>query len=215
MPELHHTVDLTEAILFDSKTLFKEMALLRPNAIKKATTGFQWMHDNHIQGVLIGGMATAHWSQDRPLTPDMDVMVNDIEGVKAILAQQQIPFEPLAGIEGRYEGIQVPSLDIDFLDANKGNKALNQHIMNTASLQRIGGVSFHVADPHALSIGKMWSGRNKDFEDGFNLFKSGNVKPDVLKAHLKTLSPSLKGSDVSGKEIWGYAQHLIPNRKTA
>lgn len=210
MPDIHHTVDLTEVVLFDSKTLFKEMALLRPNAIQKAQKGFQWMHDNFIDGVLIGGMATAHWGQDRALTPDMDVMVDDVNNIKTMLHFQNIPFQPLAGIKGRYEGIHVPSLDIDFIDATKGNVQLNQHIMKTASLQRIGGVSFKVADPHVLSISKFWSARNKDLDDGFNLLKSGNIKQDTLKTHLQTLRPSLKNSDTSAQDIWGYAKHLIP-----
>lgn len=204
-------VDLTESVLFDSKSLYNEMALLRPNAIKKATTGFQWLHDNKIRGVLIGGMAVAHWSQDRTLTPDVDFLTDEFDKVVQLLNTQKIPYEQLGGQKHLYSGIHVPSLDLDFLDAEGGNTALNHHIMKTATLQRIGGVSFYVADPHVLSIAKMWKARNKDMEDSFNLLKSGSVNKDTLKQHLLSLKPAIK-DDVSGKEFMGYANHLIPQQ---
>lgn len=208
--QLHHTIDLTQECLFASKTLFKEMALLNPNAIKKTTNAFQWVHDNQINGVLIGGMSVAHWTKDRTITPDVDILTSELSKVIELLQAQNIHYNNLAS-DGRYGGISVPSMDVDFLDATKGNVKLNQYILKTATPQMIGGISFLVIDPATLAIAKMWTGRNKDTEDSFNLMGSGNLNKKDFLYHLKMLSPTLKGSDISPKELGDYANSLIPH----
>ena len=136
------SVDLFCEALFDSKTLFKEMALLNQNAIKKTQNAFEFVQQHGINAVLIGGMAVAHWSHDRSLTPDVDFLVPDLNSVKQVLQQQNYPLQPLAST-GAYGGIVVPQLDADFLDANQGNTAFNHYVLQTAVTARIGGVIIH------------------------------------------------------------------------
>lgn len=50
------SVNLREVALFDSPSLFKEMAVLNKNAIAKTQTAMQFIHDNNIPGVIIGGL---------------------------------------------------------------------------------------------------------------------------------------------------------------
>ncbi len=200
-------IDLTLECLFDSKTLFREMALLRKNAVDKATQAFQFIYDNGIQGVLIGGMAVSHWTVDRELTPDVDFMTDDMAKLLTILDGKNMVHQPLASVRGDFEGIVVPELDADFIDADKGNVEFNHYIMNTARPARIGGLTFKVVDPAVQTIMKFDLGRAKDMEDAFKLLQSGNVKKEDLKRHLKALKNYLSG-EADAKEIWSYAQTL-------
>jgi predicted nucleotidyltransferase len=198
------TVNLLEATLFDSSSLFKEMAILNPNAIAKTQTAMQFIHDNNIPGVIIGGMAVANYATDRALTPDVDFLTSDISKLKVLLQQQNIQFQPLAS-SGNFGGIYVPSLDADFLDASEGNVGLNKYILQTATTAKIGGVSFPIIDAAVLTIMKFIIGRDKDQNDAFKLLPT--ISKDVLKIHLKALSRFLP-EEMNAKTIWSYAKAM-------
>jgi len=193
-------VNLTEAALFESQSLFKEMAILNPNAITKTQNALQFIHQNNIPGVLIGGMAVSHFTQDRALTPDVDFLTPNMAGLKELLHAQNIPFQPLAS-SGDFGGISVPQIDADFLDANEGNTKFNHYILQTAVTARIGGVSFPVINAAVLTIMKFMIGRDKDTEDAFKLLPT--IPKDALKSHLKALRNSITG-DIDAKTIWDY-----------
>lgn len=200
------TVNLTDISLFESQFLFKEMAVLNPNAITKTQNALQFIHDNNIHGVIIGGMAVSHYTQDRKLTPDVDFLTADINSVKAALQKNQMASQPLAST-GDFGGIYVPQLDADFLDANEGKriKSLHHYILKTAKTATIGGVTFPIIDPAVLMIMKFIIGRDKDQTDAFKLL------PTLNKAELKTHLKALKGAlpqDMDAKTIWSYAQAL-------
>jgi predicted nucleotidyltransferase len=199
------TVNLTDISLFESQFLFKEMAVLNPNAIAKTQNAFQFIHDNNIRGVIIGGMAVSHYTQDRKLTPDVDFLTADINAVKAALQKNQMVSRPLAST-GDFGGIYVPQLDADFLDANEGSDvALNHYILKTAKTATIGGVTFPIIDPAVLMIMKFVIGRDKDQTDAFKLL------PTLNKAELKTHLKALKGILPQGmaKTIWDDAQWAV------
>lgn len=200
-------VDLKDGALFDSQSLFKEMAVLNPNSIFKIQNALQFIHKHNIQGVLIGGMAVSHFTQDRPLTPDIDFLVVNMSELKTILQQERIPFEALisSGMasDGAAGGIHVPSLDADFLDVNQGNSKFNHYILQTATTARIGGSSIPIINPIVLLIRKFDLGREKDLEDAFKLLPT--VPLSALKTHLKAVQNMLKG-DVNAKTIWDYAK---------
>ncbi len=199
-------VNLAESSLFESPSLFKEMAVLNPKAIAKTQTAMQFIHQHNIPGVIIGGIAVSHFTHDRPLTPDVDFMTANISALEEILHQEGIPFQPLAS-SGDFGGIYVPSLDADFLDASQGNAALNRYILQTATTARIGGVSFPIINRAVLTIMKFIIGRDKDQNDAFKLLPT--VPKAELKVHLKALSRYLP-EDMDAKTIWSYAQSLSP-----
>jgi len=199
------TVNLADATLFESQFLFKEMAVLNPNAIAKTQNAMQFVHDNNIPGAIIGGIAVSHYTQDRKLTPDFDFLTPNLNAVKAVLQKNQIPFQPLAST-GEFGGIFVPQLDADFLDANEGNTALNHYVLQTAKTGTIGGVSFPIIDPVVLTIMKFIIGRDKDQTDAFKLLPRLS-KPE-LKLHLKAMKGMLP-EDMDAKTIWSYAQALV------
>jgi len=197
---MSNRVNLSNIKLFDSETLFHEMAILNPAAIAKTQSALQFIHQHEIPGVLIGGMAVSHWTVDRHLTPDVDFLTNHVAQLKNILSQEKMPFSPLVS-DGAFSGIQVPALDADFLDAHDGNEPFNQYILKTSKQTQIGGVSFQIIDPAVLTIMKFTLGRNKDTEDAFNLLKM--VDKDALKGHLKALKDHL-GDNIDASTIWGY-----------
>jgi hypothetical protein len=77
--EYYNMIDLTNPKLFGSQTLFKEMAVMNPNTIDKATKAMQFIHDNKIPGAIIGGVAVSSYTEDRPLTPDIDFEISPSE----------------------------------------------------------------------------------------------------------------------------------------
>lgn len=195
---------LLERTGFDSPTLYAEMAVQSPTAINKIHQALQFVIRNKLQCVLVGGMAVAHYTA-RAITPDVDFMSASIQAVEAALDKETIAYAALAS-DGRYSGIQVPSMDADFLDANTGNKLLNQYILKTAKTANIAGMTVPVIDPGVLAIQKFWVGRDKDTDDAFKLLKVAN-KPE-LKAHLNAVGKSLRGSEIDAPTIWSYAKML-------
>ena len=197
-------VNLRESTLFDSQSLFHEMAVLNPNAIAKTQNAMQFIHQHNIPGVIIGGIAVSHYTQDRPLTPDVDFLVANIAALKSLLQQQNMIFSPLAS-NGAFGGIYVPELDADFLDASEGNVGFNRYILQTPTTARIGGVPFPVINPAVLTIMKFIIGRDKDTSDAFKLLPT--VPKADLRVHLKALSKFLP-EDMDARTIWSYAQAM-------
>ena len=197
-------VNLKDHSLFDSSSLFNEMAVLNPNAINKTQNAMQFIHDNNITGVIIGGIAVSHYSDNRALTPDVDFLTSEINDLKLILQKKGIAFQPLAS-NGEFGGIHVPRLDADFLDADEGNVSLNHYILKTAVSTQIGGVAFPIIDNAVLTIMKFIIGRDKDMNDAFRLLKT--VPKEELKIHLKNLKNYLP-EDMDAKTIWSYAKAL-------
>ncbi len=199
------TFDLKRATAFDSPSLFKEMAILNPNTLNKIQSALQFITKNHIDGIIIGGVAVSHYVHDRPLTPDIDFLAKDLENVKLILQQSNIKFRALASTTGDYGGIFVPEIDADFLDANVGNVGLQTYALRTSKRAMIGGVLVPIIDPCVLAIMKLEIGRTKDLEDAFKLLAIAHK--DVMRAHLKAVSKFLTG-DMNAKMIWSYCQAI-------
>ena len=201
MSKFKDFVERKEDFNCDSQTLFNEMAILNPNSLNKIRNAIQFIHQNNIKCVLVGGMSVSHYVADRKLTPDVDLLTVDIENLKQILQEQNVPYSQLAGNE-QYEGITVPQFDADFLDANAGNAKLNHYILQTAVNSNIAGVSIPVIDPCVLTIMKFEIGRDKDTDDAFKLLPT--LDKNALKVHLTALKGDLRTA--SAKEIWQYAK---------
>lgn len=192
--------------LFSSPSLFKEMAILNPNSLSKIQKALEFVNQNNIKVVLMGGMAVSHFATDRALTPDIDFLAVDMFGLKHALTRLNLGFKPLMFYDAKSEGIQVPQLDADFMDAQKGNVPFNKYIIQTATTARIGGLSVPVINPIVLLIHKFDLGRAKDVEDAFKILPT--VPLDALKTHLKAVQNMLHG-DINAKTIWGYAKAMV------
>lgn len=199
---MSNNLNLKDSSLFDSQSLHAEMAVLNPNAISKTQKAMQFIHDNNIPGVIIGGIAVSNFTHDRALTPDVDFLTANIENVKSVLQKSKIPFQTLAST-GPYGGIYVPDLDTDFLDANIGHSNLNHYILKNPTFAKIGGLNFPIINPAILTIMKFIIGREKDQVDAFKLLPT--VPKEDLKIHLKALKNYLP-EEIDAKTIWGYAQ---------
>jgi hypothetical protein len=192
---------------FDSSTLLKEMRKQTPSALDKIYQTFTFIVENDFQDecVLVGGMAIAHWTA-RTITPDIDFLCGDIEAVKAMLSKKKIAFSPITfanlGIDG---GFTVSSFNADFLDPEPSNSAVNMNILDNAVPSTIAGMNILVADPAALAIQKLVTGRTKDLDDGFKLLAVCD------KTKLKTMLKKLKNElpeEMNAREIWNYAKLL-------
>jgi predicted nucleotidyltransferase len=197
----NQTIDLSNPALFESKSLFKEMAILNPNAINKTQKAMQFIHDNHIEGVIIGGIAVSHYTEDRPLTPDVDFLTNNIHQIEQTLKANGIEYHPLAST-GDFGGVNAETFDIDFLDANVGMSTLNNYIINHHTTTTIGGVQMPIINKELLTIMKFVIGRNKDTDDAFKLLAKCNIA--TLKTHLQKLKGIIE--DEIRKEIWSYTK---------
>ena len=192
---------------FDSATLLREMAIQSPSALNKIHKAFAFVTDNNLQDklVLVGGMAVAHWLS-RAITPDVDFLCRNINAVKAMLSKDGIEFSPVTFANlGTTGGLTVPSFDADFLDPEASNSAVNMNILDNAVPSTIAGMNILVADPAALAIQKLVTGRTKDLDDGFKLLAVCD------KTKLKTMLKKLKNElpeEMNAREIWNYAKLL-------
>jgi len=194
---LIETVNLRSRAGFDSINLFNEMSTVAPAAINNLQAGLQWLVDNSLKAVIIGGTAVVHYvSGARDLTPDLDFLAADFQAVMNQLKQDNLHFSPIAERQvsrfgGGSIGVYVSDFDADFLDPAQGNPALNRYLLSTALPGRVGGVSFPIASPEALAILKLDMGRDKDDSDAFLLFQSGHVNRDKYVQAVRKLSNSL------------------------
>ena len=132
-------------------------------------------------------------------------MTSDLNYVKKVLDEKNIPYRPLA-LTGAF-GIAVPSMDLDFLDASNGNPnevAMNTYIIGTAKNVTIGGQEFPMIDPAVLTIQKFIIGRDKDSKDAFRLLPT--ISKEEIKKHLKKLKNYIDPDEVSS--IWTMAKSM-------
>ena len=192
---------------FDSATLLREMRKQTPSALDKIYQAFAFVAENEFQDecILVGGMAVAHWTA-RTITPDVDFLCKNIEAVKAALSKEKVEFLPITFANpGTTGGLTVPSFEADFLDPEASNSSVNMNILDNAAPSMIAGMIILVADPAALAIQKLVTGRTKDLDDGFKLLAVCDLSK--LKVMLKKLKNDLPEA-MSAKEIWNYAKLL-------
>lgn len=155
---------------FTSANLFSKLNLLSQPELEKINLGFKWIQSNLDQYVIVGGVAVVSYtSGNRVLTPDLDIMVNDIDLVKKKLEDQGLKSSNLTnGL-----GVMVEEYNLDILDTQTGNKVLNKLILNKSNHHEIYGQPFKIIEPELLTILKLELGRTKDLEDGLMLLQSG------------------------------------------
>lgn len=180
---------MNESTYFTSKNLYEEFQILEVSTLDQLTDGMQWIIHNNINGVIIGGTAVAHYlPSGRSLTPDIDLLVKNLNDTKEILDQQNIQYDNLT-----YDtGIVVDQFNIDFIDGmTKYGRAMVDLVFNTAESVVIGGVKFRMIAPELLTIMKHIVGREKDQDDYFLLLFSGILDKDKFEKYINILKPSM------------------------
>ena len=173
---------------FDSLYLYENFRVLGSQALDQLAGGLNWMIENEPGGVLIGGTAVVSYLDGgRMLTPDIDFMVRDIDKIKSMLGDAGLRFDPL--IDNL--GITVEALNIDILSSGSGNPALNELIMQTPLVQKIGGIDLRVVNPELLFIMKMELGRDKDTDDAMLLLQSGVLRKSSFLGYMSDMGSSL------------------------
>lgn len=178
---------------YTSANLFEKINILTEEQMIGISTGLDWTIDNIPNAVLVGGTAVVHYiTGARDLTPDLDFMVDDIDGVKIKLSQENIRYGDLNPGVSRPLGITVDSFNTDYLDSEIGNVNLNKLAIRTATTATIGSRQVRVINPELLIIMKMEVGRDKDFQDGIALLSSGKVDKNKYLEYLNILKNSLQ-----------------------
>lgn len=177
---------------FTSENLFEKVNLLKEEELRDIAKGLNWVVNNIPNAVLVGGTATVHYiSGARDLTPDLDFMVNDIENVKTKLSYDRIIFSELNPGYEEPLGITVEEFNTDFLDKNTQNIKLNELILKTPVISKVGGYSVKIINPELLAIMKFDIGRDKDFGDAIRLLNSGKIDKSKYLDYLKILKSTL------------------------
>lgn len=185
---------------------FLEMALTNANHIQKLNAAMDWIKQNNIIAVAIGGTAVAHYMTGARDDTDVDFVTDNINVVAQRAKFNQLQYSPLS-LNAKYQGIIIPSLDVDFIQPPK---PILQMILSTASKEMIGNTIFPVISPEALVIVKFELGRDKDLTDAFNLLKSGLVDKQKYLSLVKKMSKYMDTSD-----LMMYASMIGPAANTA
>lgn len=186
-------INIFESTGYDSKILFNEMILQQSDTLNKMQLGLNWIKENNINCVLVGGTAVAHYlNVKRSLTPDLDFLINDFTLLKTELLNQSLKFEKLIDVNGDSNfGITVNSFNVDFLNINSGHKAIKNYAFKTAKNGNIAGANLKIISPSVLVIMKLTLGREKDDIDAFALLKSGMVNKIEYLDDLQILKPHI------------------------
>jgi predicted nucleotidyltransferase len=198
-------VDLRDGSGYDSERLFTEVQNIQPELINKLERGLQWIKDNNIHCVVVGGTAVVQYvSGARDLTPDIDFLVADFANLVNASKRDELTTSPIALMVDPAEGITIEEFDMDFMDAKTGNVKFHQYIIQTARQARIGGATLNIISPEVLAIMKFNLGRDKDDSDAFLLLQSGKM---TQEAYLKAIS-DLSGSLRDEESLKLYAQMI-------
>lgn len=177
---------------FTSENLYNKVSILEVSTLEQFGNGLEWIKNNNINSVLVGGTALVHYlPKSRDLTPDIDVMVDHIDEVIDELENSNIRFSELKDSYGNDIGVSAEEFNIDFLDMYKVNPKLNKEIMKNSKIINIGGEPFKIIAPELLAIMKLSLGREKDIKDGIDLLKSGVLNIDDYLKYLDSLKDTL------------------------
>lgn len=177
---------------YDSIHLHEKVNILTEEQIRAIDKGLKWTINNMPSAVLIGGTALVHYlNGGRDLTPDIDFLVPDIDQVKQKINETGIKYTELAGGNSGLIGVSIPSFNTDYLDAEKVNPALNNLILQTAKMAKIGGYNVKIITPELLAIMKIELGREKDTDDGFKLLMSGVLDKEKYLNYVNNLKNNL------------------------
>lgn len=162
---------------YSSQNLYEKVILLSEIEKQKIIKGLNFIINSRLNMVLVGGMAVVHHLKtNRVLTPDVDILVSDMDKLKELLYRHNIKYNNL----NNNLGITVDEFNTDFLDSQANNKKLNKVILSTPNIAKIAGYSINIINPELLFIMKMETSRDKDIDDAINIIKSGILSKQVF-----------------------------------
>ena len=176
---------------FTTENLYNKFKLLTEAEIKRIVLGMDWTNKNYPEGTIIGGTAVVFYlHKGRDLTPDLDYMVDSINYIKTMLDKDKISYAPIKSSSGNI-GITAQQFNIDYLDANTGNVALNKLILKNYVTGMIDGRNCKIVVPELLTIMKIELGRDKDTSDGLALITSKVLNKEKYLKFLNMLKKNL------------------------
>lgn len=169
---------------YDSANLFQQFKLLTEAEKRRIQAALDFVVSEQLPAVVIGGIAVAHYADKaRPLTPDIDFLTTHMQAVERQLKQHKIQFQSLAPLPGM-QGIHVPSLEADFLEAFR---LIDKYVFHAAIPQQVGGYTVPMVAPAVLTIIKFAVARQKDTEDAFLLLQSKSLSRESFLQHLHAM----------------------------
>ena len=171
---------------FHSENLYNKMGLLSESQVGEIYKGIEWIINNHVDAVVVGGTAVIHYLKGgRDLTPDLDVLVPDLTKLRNMLISQGITPKLLS--DGL--GITVDKFNTDFLNVNAGTSCINKYLFSNKCYHAvlIGGNNLNIINAELLCIMKLSVGRQKDTDDAINLLGSGSLSKDVFLNYVQDL----------------------------
>lgn len=158
---------------FTSKNLFEKFNLLTEEDVNKITLGLDWINKRIPNSIIIGGTALAHYlPNSRDLTPDLDIMVLNLDFSKNALMKDNIEFRTITSGNNPNLGITIPKFNTDLLDSSTGNVSINNLILKNYNTGMLNNRQVKFIIPELLTIMKIEIGREKDTNDAFALLSS-------------------------------------------
>jgi predicted nucleotidyltransferase len=173
----------------------------------KIVTGLEFLQQNEIKTILIGGGAVVSFlNKNRNLTPDLDFICFDMNNLTQVLEKNQIEYSQLVDSNLEVIGICLIPFSIDVLDAEKMPFDLIVKIRENATNVCFQNNSLKSISIEMLILQKFLVAREKDINDAFLLLKSGFVDKNKLLNVLEELKETFQDDF---ETIKLYAQ-LIP-----
>jgi len=158
---------------FTSKNLFEKFNLLTEEEINKITSGLDWINKRIPNSIIIGGTSLIHYlPYSRDLTPDLDILVLNLDFSKDALMKDNIEFRTITSGNNPNLGITIPKFNTDLLDSSTGNVNINNLILKNYNTGMLNNRQVKFVIPELLTIMKIEIGREKDTNDAFALLSS-------------------------------------------
>jgi predicted nucleotidyltransferase len=162
-----------------AEVLRKSLSQLKQEERQRLQMACLWLQEQQFNYAVIGGLAVCQYAaKARPLTPDLDILVEDLDLVKEVLIHQNIYQEALVGQNGIEIGLHIPVLNLDVLasefmpDPIRCNDKIEAVLLWESKIKFI--------DIHSLLLTKLHSARNHDFEDVQLLVTHPTLKIKIL-----------------------------------
>jgi hypothetical protein len=202
-------LDLLSEAGYDSRPFFLEVTALAPGQVKKTQQGLEWLlrHGLDSHAVIVGGMAVAFHAAPRPLTPDLDLVVENLAPFQQALAADGITqVSPITAQEpAGGSGVHVAPFDTDLLVLT--DRRLTKAIFATAVPGRLGNGTFRFVSAPMLAVFKVLTGRAKDMTDAFTVI--AKLQQSGQAPALKQLARQLAKDRVIDREQYDDIVNMI------
>jgi len=157
--------------IISSELLEDAISKLSLSSQKPILDGLTWFSKNGLLKnlVMIGGCAVATYCPERALTPDFDLVANDLDRIIERLEKEDLEHKPL--FTHSLIGYQIPTYNVDIIKPSYGNDLIN-FAFKYCHIVELKSIKVRVIIPELLLIIKILLGREKDLNDAFRLVES-------------------------------------------